>query len=197
MKRFFGVLGLVAVIGVCDATAQKTDPEKEKKANALRKDIAELRAKLAEKEAELEKLEPKAEKYLDPAEAPKEAPLRPLKEFATYKLSNPRIEVPEPGKGPVLKLRYELVVPGKNPDGLPLLAARLADGRQVYVSTYGYLSGKAGDITFTTNINRIGGRKRRMWNSFLSSRTTGGRRKDSSPRSNTRTPWSWATSIDP
>ena len=164
MRRFLGALGLVAMIGVSGAMAQKADPEKIK---ALRKDIADLKAKLAEKEAELEKLEPKLERILDAADAPKEAPLRPLKEFATYKLSNPRIEVPEPGKGPVLKLHYELVVPGKNPDPLPVLAARLADGRQAYVGTYGYLSGKAGDITFTHNLNRIGGEKAKDVEFFL------------------------------
>jgi hypothetical protein len=163
MQRFLGAFVLVAAMGAGVATAQKTDPEKEKEKNekidALRKDIADLKAKLAEKEAELEKLDPQGEKILEAAGAPNEAPLRPLKEFAKFKLSNLRLEVPAPGQQALLKVHYELEKSGDFP--WPTLVLRTADGKQRFVAArlgtraLNPLQDKAGDLAFGLGYARI------------------------------------------
>jgi hypothetical protein len=162
MQRFLGASVLVAALGVGAATAQKPDPEKEKneRIDALRKDIAELKTKLAEKEAELEKLDPQGEKILDAAGAPREAPLRPLKGLAKFKLSNLRFEAPAPGQQALLKVHYELEKSGDFP--WPALVIRTADGQQRFVAArlgtraLNPLQDKAGDLAFGLGHARVG-----------------------------------------
>ena len=98
------------------------------------------------------------EKVLDAADAPREAPLRPLKELAKFKLSNLRFEVPGPGQQALLKVHYELVSAGDLPN--PVLVLRTADGKQRFVN--GRLGGrnalqdKAGDLGFGLAFARVG-----------------------------------------
>src|SRR5262245_29105106 len=107
MRYFLGLLALVAVIDM-GATAAAQKPKEPVKGAAS------------------------AEKILDAADAPAEAPLRPLKELAKFKLSNLRFEAPAPGRQVLLKVHYELVKAGANSN--PVLFVRTADGKQRFVN---------------------------------------------------------------
>jgi hypothetical protein len=134
MQQILGILALVATIGMGTATAQK--PKEPAKGAAS------------------------DEKILGAAEAPNEAPLRPLKECATFKLSNLRLEVPAPGQQALLKVHYELVKAGDFPN--PSLVIRTADGKQRFVlarlgtRARNPLQDKAGDLAFGLAFARVG-----------------------------------------
>ena len=133
MQQVLGILALVATIGMSTATAQK--PKEPAKGSA------------------------NDEKILDAAEAPNEAPLRPLTEIAKFKLSNLRFEVPAPGQQALLKVHYELVKAGDFPN--PSLVLRTADGKQRFVlarlgtRARNPLQDKAGDLAFGLGFARV------------------------------------------
>ncbi|WP_020473654.1 hypothetical protein [Zavarzinella formosa] len=132
MRKFLGILVLIAVISVGTAIAQK--PKTPAAGPAV------------------------AEKILDASEAPAEAPLKPLKELAKFKLSNVRLEVPAPGQQALLKVRYELLTAGDLPN--PVLVLRTADGKQRFIGARLFgrdvLKDKSGDITLGLGYARIG-----------------------------------------
>ncbi|WP_020474186.1 hypothetical protein [Zavarzinella formosa] len=130
MRKFLGLVVVAAVIGPATAQKPKTPPA----------------------------VPAVAEKVLDAAEAPAEAPLKPLKELAKFKLSNVRLEVPAPGQQALLKVRYELTSAGDLPN--PVLVLRTADGKQRFIGARlmgrDVLKDKSGDITLGLGYARIG-----------------------------------------
>src|SRR5262245_22563857 len=107
MRHFLGILALVTVAGM-GAPAADQKPKEPEKGPAS------------------------DEKIIDAADAPSEAPLRPLKELAKFKLSNLRFEAPAPGQQVLLKVHYELEKAGENSN--PVLVIRTADGKQRFVN---------------------------------------------------------------
>lgn len=133
MRDILGILALVTVIGV-GAPASVQKPKEPVKGPAI------------------------DEKILEVADAPGEAPLRPLKELAKFKLSNLRFEAPAPGQQVLLKVHYELEKAGENSN--PVLVIRTADGKQRFVNgrlgSRNGLKDKAGDLAFGLLFARVG-----------------------------------------
>jgi len=136
MRQVLSILALVGTMGMGTSTAQNQKPKEPAKGSA------------------------NDEKILDASEAPNEAPLKPLKEFAKFKLSNLRFEVPAPGQQALLKVHYELVKAGDFP--WPTLVLRTADGKQRFVAArlgtraLNPLQDKAGDLAFGLGFARVG-----------------------------------------
>ncbi len=114
----------------------------------------------AQKPKEPEKGSGKDEKIIDASEAPKEAPLKPLKECAKFKLTNLRFEVPAPGQQALLKVHYELLKSGDFPN--PVLVLRTSDGKERFVAArlgskaLNPLQDKSGDLAFGLGFARVG-----------------------------------------
>ena len=99
-----------------------------------------------------------AEKVLAADDAPVGAPLKALKEFPTYKLTNLRLEAPAPKQQVIVKMHYEQATEGKLPYA-PSIVLRTADGKERVLGPRQYggnlLKDKTGDITIGLLFARV------------------------------------------